>query len=107
VRNLVTVRKQHPVFGEGEFALLDSSNTKVLAFLRRDGDVVLVVANLSPTAQPVELDLSVYNGHTPIELLGGTRFPRIGELPYLLTLGPHGFYWFELAGPDGARGHRQ
>jgi maltose alpha-D-glucosyltransferase/alpha-amylase len=107
VRNLVKVRKQHPVFGEGEFALLDSSNTKVLAFLRRDGDVVLVVANLSPTAQPVELDLSVYNGHTPIELLGGTRFPRIGELPYLLTLGPHGFYWFELAGPDGARGHRQ
>jgi maltose alpha-D-glucosyltransferase/alpha-amylase len=107
VRNLVKVRKQHPVFGEGEFALLDSSNTKVLAFLRRDGDVVLVVANLSPTAQPVELDLSVYDGHTPIELLGGTRFPRIGELPYLLTLGPHGFYWFELAGPDGARGHRQ
>jgi maltose alpha-D-glucosyltransferase/alpha-amylase len=24
------------------------------------------------------------------------EFPRIGELPYLLTLPPHGFIWFEL-----------
>ena len=27
---------------------------------------------------------------------GNTRFPRIGELPYLLTLGPRGFFWFRL-----------
>ena len=59
-------------------------------------DTVLVVANLAATAQPVELDLSAYAGKTPIELLGGAHFPPVGELPYLLTLGGHGFYWFRL-----------
>ena len=56
----------------------------------------LVVNNLWRFAQPAELDLRVYGGITPVEIIGNTRFPRIGELPYLLTLGPHGFYWFRL-----------
>ena len=97
VRNLVHVRKEHPVFGVGRFTPLTSSNGKVLGFLREDAtDVILVVANLSATAQPVELDLSRFAGRVPVELLGGTPFPPIGELPYLLTLGQHGFYWFKL-----------
>ena len=97
VRNLLTVRKQHPVFGLGSFTALPSSNERVLAFLRElDDDVVLCVANLSRTAQPVELDLSRFSGYRPVELLGGTHFPDIGELSYLLTLGGHGFYWFAL-----------
>jgi maltose alpha-D-glucosyltransferase / alpha-amylase len=97
VRNLVHVRRRHPVFGTGTFEALEPSNGKVLAFLREDAeDAVLVVANLAASAQPVELDLSRYAGHTPVELLGGTPFPDIGELPYLLTLAPHGFYWFGL-----------
>jgi maltose alpha-D-glucosyltransferase/alpha-amylase len=98
VRNLVQVRKQHPVFGRGTFRALSATNAKVLAFLREtDEDTVLVVANLAGGAQPVELDLREFAGRVPIELLGGTRFPLIGELPYLLTLAPHGFYWFDLA----------
>ncbi len=101
VRNIINVRKQHPVFGSGSFAALDTSNSKVLAFLRGDRRPILVVANLAATAQPVELDLQRYAGHSPVELLGGTPFPPVGDWPYLLTLGPHGFYWFELADPSG------
>ncbi|CAN5291859.1 maltose alpha-D-glucosyltransferase [soil metagenome] len=101
VRNLIHVRQQHRVFGHGSFTLLEPSNHKVLAFLRTDGDdTVLVVANLASSAQPVELDLTRYDGCLPVELLGGTHFPRVGDLPYLLTLAPHGFYWFALS--DGA-----
>jgi len=59
---------------------------------------VLIVSNLSRFSQPVELDLSAYEGSTPVELLGEVTFPRIGELPYFITLGPHGFYWFRLEG---------
>ena len=59
-------------------------------------DRVLCVNNLSGHAQAAELDLSDYEGKFPVELLGRERFPRIGELPYLLTFGPHAFYWFEL-----------
>ena len=101
VRSIINVRKQYPVFGTGQFTPLEASNGKVLAFLRGDDDAILVVANLSATAQPVELDLSRYAGRVPVELLGGTPFPPIGDLPYLLTLGPHGFYWFALTRRDG------
>jgi maltose alpha-D-glucosyltransferase/alpha-amylase len=100
LRNLLTVRKQHPVFGRGTFSALPSSNGRVLAFLREwQNDVVMVVGNMSRTAQPVELDLSRFNGSIPVELLGGAHFPQIGELPYLLTLTGHGFYWFGLREP--------
>jgi maltose alpha-D-glucosyltransferase/alpha-amylase len=100
LRNLLTVRKQHPVFGMGRFTALPSSNSKVLAFLREwQDDAVLVVSNLSRTAQPAELDLSRFSGSTPVELLGGAHFPEIGQLPYLLTLAGHGFYWFGLREP--------
>jgi maltose alpha-D-glucosyltransferase/alpha-amylase len=97
VRNMVHARKEHPVFGTGSFEALDSDNGKVLAFLREgDGEALLVVANLAASAQPVQLDLSRFAGRVPVELLGGTAFPRIGDLTYLLTLAPHGFYWFAL-----------
>lgn len=103
VHNLIHARKQYPVFGCGRFVALEPTNPKVLAFLRQDGGVtILVVANLSGTAQPVELNLSApeLGGRVPVELLGGTHFPPIGELPYLLTLGAHGFYWFQLVQPE-------
>jgi maltose alpha-D-glucosyltransferase / alpha-amylase len=102
VRNLVHIRKQHPVFGTAAFTPLECSNSKVLAFVREDADdAVLVVANLAATAQPVELDLSPWEGRIPVELLGGTQFPAIGQLSYLLTLAPHGFYWLDLTEHDG------
>ena len=102
VRNLINVRKNHPVFGTGAFRPLDATNPKVLAFLRGQRNPILVVANLGSSSQPVELSLSEYAGHTPVEMSARTPFPAIGELPYLLTLAPHGFYWFQLMeAPEG------
>ncbi len=96
-RRMIGVRKQHPVFGLGSFLELPASNSTVLAYVREFGDDrVLCVANLSRFAQPVELDLSRFEGFTPVELVGHVRFPQIGTLPYLLTLAGHGFYWFAL-----------
>jgi maltose alpha-D-glucosyltransferase/alpha-amylase len=96
-KRMIAVRRQHPTFGQGSYGELSASNPSVLAFVREFGDdVVLCVNNLSRFAQPVELDLRRFEGRTPIELLGGVHFPRIGELPYLLTLPGHGFYWFLL-----------
>jgi maltose alpha-D-glucosyltransferase / alpha-amylase len=97
-RRMIEVRKRHPTFGMGAYEELSGSNASVLAFVRSFGDdVVLCVNNLSRFAQPVELDLRRFEGRTPLELLGGVHFPRIGELPYLLTLPGHGFYWFQLS----------
>jgi maltose alpha-D-glucosyltransferase/alpha-amylase len=81
----------------GTFTDLGGSNPSVLSYVREFGDdVVLCVNNLSRFPQPIELDLRQWQGVEPIELLGGVHFPTIGELPYLLTLGAHGFYWFRL-----------
>ncbi|WP_199848093.1 alpha-glucosidase C-terminal domain-containing protein, partial [Streptomyces dysideae] len=90
-------------FGLGSYTELQSSNPAVIAFLREapstEGnadDLVLCVNNFSRFAQPTELDLRAHSGRHPVELIGGVRFPAIGELPYLLTLAGHGFYWFRL-----------
>lgn len=106
-RRIIEVRRQHRVFGRGTIDFLHPGNRKILAYLRvfsgadtagsPPDDVILCVANLARGAQPVELDLAAYAGRVPIELLGQTPFPPIGELPYLLTLPGHGFYWFRLA----------
>ncbi len=96
-RRLIEVRKQNPAFGLGGFHDLGGNNPSVFSFVREFGDDrVLCVNNLSRSAQAVELDLRAFEGVSPVEVLGGAHFPRIGELPYLLTLGGHGFYWFRL-----------
>jgi maltose alpha-D-glucosyltransferase/alpha-amylase len=97
VRRLIALRRRNPVFAHGTIELLTPDNHRVLAFLRRhEGRQVLVVANLSRYAQYVELDLHEFRGAHPVELFGQTSFPAIGDLPYLLTLGPHAFYWLAL-----------
>jgi maltose alpha-D-glucosyltransferase/alpha-amylase len=106
---MIEIRKRHPVFGLGGYEELSSSNPSVLAFVREyttpvedDGvdlaDHILCVNNLSRFPQPVELDLRRFKGVTPVECMGGVTFPPIGDLPYLLTLPGHGFYWFQLPG---------
>ncbi|HEV7268685.1 MAG TPA: maltose alpha-D-glucosyltransferase [Falsiroseomonas sp.] len=97
-RRMLAVRKRTRAFGRGEMRLLYPSNRKVLAYLREyEEDRILCVFNLSRSAQAVELDLSAHAGQVPVEMLGGTSFPPIGQLPYLLTLPPYGFLWFALA----------
>ena len=101
-RNMLTVRRQHPVFGMGTYDELSTSNPSTLAFVREFGDDrVLCVNNLSRFPQPVELDLQRFEGSIPVEMTGHVRFPRIGELPYLLSLPGHGFLWFALQPEDG------
>ncbi len=108
-KRMIEIRKRHPVFGLGAYDELNSSNPSVLAFVREyiepvelDGvdlsDHILCVNNLSRFPQPVELDLRRFKGITPVECMGGVIFPPIGDLPYLLTLPGHGFYWFQLPG---------
>ncbi len=112
-KRMIEIRKRHPVFSLGSYEELASSNPSVLAFVREydpnghgrsgtglDGsDRILCVNNLSRFPQPVELDLRRFKGVTPIECMGGVRFPPIGDLSYLLTLPGHGFYWFQLPPP--------
>ncbi|MGD0989030.1 MAG: maltose alpha-D-glucosyltransferase [Candidatus Sulfotelmatobacter sp.] len=97
MRRIIDVRKSNVVFGRGSIEFLHPPNHRILAYVRRLGnEVVLVVNNLSGAAQAVELDLRGYKGHIPIEMSGKNIFPRVGDLPYLLTLGPYQFFWFRL-----------
>jgi maltose alpha-D-glucosyltransferase/alpha-amylase len=100
-RTMLAVRRRHESFAVGTFHDLGGSNPSVLAFLRQtDNDAVLCVNNLSRFPQPIELSLPDWAGYQPIELTGRVPFPRIGQLPYLLTLPGHGFYWFRLSAPE-------
>ncbi len=97
MKRLIALRKRHKAFGRGSISFLRPDNAKILSFVRRfDGETILVVANLSRFVQYVKLDLSEFTGMVPHELFGRTAFPPCGPEPYLLTLGPHGFYWFSL-----------
>jgi maltose alpha-D-glucosyltransferase/alpha-amylase len=104
VQRMIEVRRQHSqVFGLGTFEIVHCENPSVLAFVRQytdpetgERDIVLCANNLSRFAQPAELHMPTWDGLVPHELLGRVSFPRIGELPYFITLPPHGFFWFQL-----------
>jgi maltose alpha-D-glucosyltransferase/alpha-amylase len=97
LHRFIALRKEHPVFGLGTYEPLRPENPRVFAHIRRYADdIILCVQNLARSAQAVELDLSEFVGYVPEEMLGRSRFPRIGELPYLLTLAPRGWFWFQL-----------
>jgi maltose alpha-D-glucosyltransferase/alpha-amylase len=108
MRWLLAVRKRHPAFGRGDFSFLRPENRRVLAYLRCLGDeVLLCVANLSETPQAAEIDLTRFSGLVPVELFGGSTFPEIGSVPYLLTLAGHSFLWLELVPAREAAGREQ
>ncbi|NCC20860.1 MAG: maltose alpha-D-glucosyltransferase [Alphaproteobacteria bacterium] len=103
MKNLIEMRKQHVALSRGKLRFLEPDNPRVLAFIREYEDEetgedqrILVVCNLSKKTQYVELDLSEFKGLVPTELVGHTAFPPLGDLPYFITLGPYGFYWFAL-----------
>jgi maltose alpha-D-glucosyltransferase/alpha-amylase len=107
LRRLIRVRKQNPVFGRGGLTFVPCANHRVVAYIRALGEnVVLLVHNLSRYAQPAELDLSEFEGAVPVELMGNHPFPRIGRLPYFITLNGYASYAFRLqrAGGDAADG---
>ncbi|MEO7086139.1 MAG: maltose alpha-D-glucosyltransferase [Gemmatimonadaceae bacterium] len=107
MRRLISVRQEYKAFGRGTWEPLDAANRKVLVFLRRYNDeLILCVNNLSRFAQYVELDLHELNGLVPLELWSKYTFPPVGELPYLLTMGPHNFFWFRMLRGDQAKEFR-
>jgi maltose alpha-D-glucosyltransferase/alpha-amylase len=101
MRRIIHIRKRYHAFGRGTIRFLEPANQRILAYLREyDGETLLIVNNLSRFVQPVELDLREFNGWTPVELFGETPFPKVGELPYMLSFGPHGLMWFRLVAPS-------
>ena len=97
MKDLISVRKKYKIFGYADLKFIYPENKKILAYFREYEDkIILCVFNLSGKSQPAEMDISEYNGKTPIEILGDTGFPKIGELPYFLTLSPYGYYLFYL-----------
>jgi len=102
-KRLISVRKSSKVFGRGSLTFVRPANRSVLVYVRQyENEVVLCIANLSRSAQAAEIDLATWRGRVPFELLGRTNFPPIGEGPYLVTLGPYGFFWFLLREPDAS-----
>jgi maltose alpha-D-glucosyltransferase/alpha-amylase len=97
-KRLIAVRKSTLAFGRGSMSFIRPANRSVLAYVRQyEDEVILCVANLSRSAQATELDLSPWKERIPQEMLGRTKFPAIGDLPYMITLAPYGFYWFRLS----------
>jgi maltose alpha-D-glucosyltransferase/alpha-amylase len=96
-KRLISVRKTSRVFGRGTMTFVRPANRAVLVYVRQyEDEVLLCVANLSRSGQAAEIDLSPWRGRVPHEMLGRTRFPRIGDGPYVITLAPYGFFWFQL-----------
>ncbi len=97
MRRLIAVRRSSRAFGRGRLEFVPTDNKKILVFLRQyEGDTVLVACNLGRSAESAELDLARFRDCRPIELWSGRPFPAMGELPYVLTFGPYGYYWFRL-----------
>ncbi|MEO6197112.1 MAG: maltose alpha-D-glucosyltransferase [Dehalococcoidia bacterium] len=108
MKRLIALRKRYKALSRGSIEFLYPENRKVLAFTRTsESETVLIIANLSRFSQFVELDLAQHKGATPVELFGRNEFPRIGDQPYFISLGPHSFYWFELKGDGSAESDPQ
>jgi maltose alpha-D-glucosyltransferase/alpha-amylase len=97
MKHLIKIRKSTRTFSQGSIEFLHPANHRVLAYVRRLGnETLLIVNNLSSSAQAVELDLKQFKGTIPMEMSGGSILPRIGDVPYLMTLGAYQFFWFKL-----------
>ncbi|HLP39921.1 MAG TPA: maltose alpha-D-glucosyltransferase, partial [Fibrobacteria bacterium] len=97
MRRRIALRDRFAVFGHGSAEFLHPDNPKVLCFLRRHGDqVVLVAVNLSVSPQVTTLDLSAFQGAAVEEISSLSKFPQVTSAPYTLMLGPYGYYWLLL-----------
>jgi maltose alpha-D-glucosyltransferase/alpha-amylase len=100
-KRMIAVRRTSKVFGRGSLSFIRPPNRSVLAYIREyDGEAILCVANLSRSAQAVELDLAAWKGRVPVEMVGRARFGAIDDRPYSITLAPYGFFWLQLTAPS-------
>jgi maltose alpha-D-glucosyltransferase/alpha-amylase len=103
-RRVISMRKHFKAFSRGSLEFLNPDNPKVLAFLRRwKHETIVVVANLSRFSQSAELDLSRFAGCVPMEVFSRNLFRPIRKSGYVITLGPHAYYWFALQSPTDTR----
>ena len=103
-RRVIAMRKNFKAFSRGSLEFLYPDNAKVVAFLRRwENETIVVVANLSRFSQSAELDLSRFAGCVPMEVFSRNLFRPIRRSRYVITLGPHAYYWFALQAPTEAR----
>ncbi len=104
MRRVIAMRKNFKAFSRGLLEFLYPDNAKVLAFLRRwKNETIVVVVNLSRFAQSAELDLSRFAGYVPMEVFSRNLFRPIRKSRYVITLGPHAYYWFALQAPTDSR----
>lgn len=102
MKRIISMRKKYKAFGRGDIKFLSPANAKVIAFTRTyEEEEILVLANLSRFSQAAELELDGYEGYTPVEVFSHNKFPAIKDAPYLFTMAPHGYYWFNLKKENG------
>jgi maltose alpha-D-glucosyltransferase/alpha-amylase len=97
MKNVIAMRKRLNIFGRGDMKFIDSSNAKVLAFARTDQkQQIVVVVNLSQFSQAATLDLSAFRDSDVTEVFSQNRFMNVGEGEYPITIGPYGYFWFQV-----------
>ncbi|WP_034649720.1 maltose alpha-D-glucosyltransferase [Cellulomonas sp. HZM] len=101
VRGMLSVRRQHPAMGRGDFTAMACDNESVLAFTRSEGDeTLLVVANLASTARRATVTVQGHEGDELRDLFGGSSFGTVGpDGAVTFTLGTREFYWLALQAP--------
>jgi maltose alpha-D-glucosyltransferase/alpha-amylase len=94
MKRVIAMRKRFKAFSRGSLEFLSTDNPKVLAFLRRYKDeIILIIINLSRFSQVATIDLSDYEGYLPEEVFSQNRFPEVKQSPYVITLGPYDHHW--------------
>jgi maltose alpha-D-glucosyltransferase / alpha-amylase len=97
MRQMIKLRQKHRVFGRGTISFIKPENPRIFAFIRSyEDETILCIYNLARSSQPVQLDLSDYQGMTPVDLQYQVVFPQITPQLYQLALNEYGFYWFML-----------
>ena len=97
VKNVIAMRKRLNVFGRGDLKFIESTNAKVLCFVRRlERQRIIVVANLSQFSQATTLDLAEFKECDITEAFSQNRFMSVGDGDYPITIGPYGYFWFQI-----------
>ncbi|HEY3438634.1 MAG TPA: maltose alpha-D-glucosyltransferase [Actinotalea sp.] len=102
VHGMLSVRRQHPVFGMGNFLALATDNEAVLAYLRTSADeTILCVANLAATPRSATMRLPDHGGHLLRDVFGGAPFPSLdAHGGFTVTLGSRDFFWLTVSPPS-------
>ncbi|MBX7125646.1 MAG: maltose alpha-D-glucosyltransferase [Cyclobacteriaceae bacterium] len=101
IKNAVSMRKRLNVFGRGDMQFIDSSNSKVLCFVRSyEKQRVIIVANFSQFSQATTLDLTAFKDADVTEVFSQNRFNSVDKGEYPITIGPYGYFWFQVDKAD-------